>query len=141
MRARRQMVRAESCISPTARRGVRMERALTVRDVAREYGVTADTVYRWIRGGVLRPIRLPGGDYRFRREHLAEFDERCRVPSESASDTISDEEPRLEFGKSAGTTGAPDLFRRGRELGRLPSSDSQSSSPASSAPQPHKSPQ
>jgi excisionase family DNA binding protein len=56
------------------------ERALTVRDVAAEYGVAGDTVYRWIKSGRLSAIKLPGGGYRFRREHLAAFDESCSTP-------------------------------------------------------------
>ena len=57
--------------------------AVTVRMVAAEYGVEPKTVYAWIKKGDLRAVRLPGGDYRIKREHLDEF-ERCRDTSSRA---------------------------------------------------------
>jgi excisionase family DNA binding protein len=65
-------------MSDEARNDGASARALTVRDVAAEYGVAIDTVYRWIKSGRLRPLRLPSGNYRFRREHLTAFDDECR---------------------------------------------------------------
>src|SRR5438046_3132863 len=54
------------------------ERVLTVHDVAEEYGVKPKTVYRWLsrKKNPLHGIKLPGGDWRFRREHLEAW-ERC----------------------------------------------------------------
>jgi excisionase family DNA binding protein len=91
------------------------ERALTVREVAAEYGVTPATVYGWIRDGFLRPLRLPGGDYRFRREHIEEFDRQCRDASSPAQTTDSGAE--VEFTSSSGQTRSPvqlDPYRRGK---------------------------
>ncbi len=48
-------------------------RALTIADVAAEYDVTASSVYSWIKSRDLAAIRLPGGDYRFRQDHLKGF--------------------------------------------------------------------
>lgn len=111
-----------------------MQRAMTVRDVAQEYCVTIDTVYRWIKAGRLRPIRLPGGDYRFRREHLAEFDELCRV--QSSPGPITDCASEAEFGSSTGPKaespnpsqpekpmrgGRDGLWRSGSPIVKLPS--------------------
>ena len=36
----------------------------TVKAVAEEYRVSAQSVYRWIKDKKLRAIRLPGGTYR-----------------------------------------------------------------------------
>jgi excisionase family DNA binding protein len=41
---------------------------LSRRQVARLFGVSASTVTRWARLGLLRAIRTPGGHYRFRAE-------------------------------------------------------------------------
>src|SRR5215831_276860 len=98
----------------SARMHERIDKALTVVDVAREYGVQPKTVYAWIRKGEIRALRLPGGDYRFRREHLDAFD-RCRDTSSSARTTDSALE--AAFGSSTGPTSAPgvvDPFQRGR---------------------------
>jgi excisionase family DNA binding protein len=98
------------------------ERALTVRDVAERYGVTAARVYDWIKGGHIRPMRLPGGGpYRFRPADLEEFETRCR--GENSNDrTIGsgEEEPA---GTSIGPTNLVDIrdpFQRGRMSGRRP---------------------
>jgi excisionase family DNA binding protein len=96
------------------------ERAITVRDVAREYGVTPKAVYGWIKAGFIVAIRLPGGDYRFRREHLDDFD-RCRDTSSSDQTTDSDSEETS--GQLTTRTKSPvalDAFRRGRESGAGP---------------------
>src|SRR6201993_3987411 len=66
------------------------ERALTVKDVAQQFGVTTGRVYGWIKGGHIRPSRLPnGGPYRFRRSDIDEFWERCRVGSSNDQTTVS----------------------------------------------------
>jgi excisionase family DNA binding protein len=39
---------------------------LTRRQVARLFGVSASTVTRWARTGLLAIVRTPGGHYRFR---------------------------------------------------------------------------
>jgi excisionase family DNA binding protein len=55
-----------------------MERALTVKDVAKRYGVMTKTVYAWIKGGQLPCLALPGrrGGYRIHERHLDEFERR-----------------------------------------------------------------
>src|SRR5260370_6886546 len=98
-----------------------MAPAMTVRQVALEYGVRPDTVYGWIKLGLLRPIRLPGGDYRIRREHLAEFDEACRVQNAPPSDTTSASGPTAASGRSAGMRAGSDPFLRARETATQPS--------------------
>ncbi len=95
------------------------ERALTVRDVAREYGVAPKTVYKWLarKKDPLCGIKLPGGDWRFRREHLDRFDQ-CRDTSSSDQITDSGSETVSEgSGSSTTPTRSPvelDAFRRGR---------------------------
>ena len=91
-----------------------MERAMTVREVAAEYGVQPDTVYAWIKAKLLRPIRLPGGDYRIRREHLAEFDEQHRVREEPKPSITSDSAETTGFGRSRGMRGR-DPFLLGQQ--------------------------
>jgi len=39
-------------------------------EVARLFGVSASTVTRWARTGVLPAVRTPGGHYRFRSEDI-----------------------------------------------------------------------
>ncbi len=100
------------------------ERALTVRDVAREYGVTAKTVYRWLaaKQNPLCGIRLPGGDWRFRREHLDKFDQ-CR--DTSLQNQITDSDSEDDSGSSTGQARSPvelDAFRRGKESAVPPKS-------------------
>jgi excisionase family DNA binding protein len=48
---------------------------LTTADVARIFNVTPRTIYRWIKNGRLKGIRVGGrgGDYRFDVEELARF--------------------------------------------------------------------
>jgi excisionase family DNA binding protein len=41
---------------------------LTRRQVARLFGVSASTVTRWARTGLLATVRTPGGHYRFRAD-------------------------------------------------------------------------
>jgi excisionase family DNA binding protein len=43
-------------------------RFLTRRDVATLFGVSASTVTRWARTGLLPAVRTPGGHYRYRAE-------------------------------------------------------------------------
>lgn len=91
------------------------ERALTVPQVAAEYGVNRKTIYAWIKDGALPAVKLPGGDYRFRRRDLDEFDARCRAISSPAPITSSGDEE--ESGSSPGPTPIRverDPFRRGR---------------------------
>src|ERR1700731_2273830 len=98
------------------------DRALTVRDVAREYGVTPKTVWGWIADSELVAIKLPGGDYRIRREHLDEFD-RCHAASSKNPTTASDSEEKS--GSSTGPARSPvalDAFRRGRATAPGPKS-------------------
>lgn len=48
------------------------ESLLTVRDVAKYFAVSTQTVARWEKSGELRSVRI-GGSLRFTRQHLAEF--------------------------------------------------------------------
>ena len=48
-------------------------RLLTARELADTLGVSAETVLRWARRGVLPAVRLPGGAVRFRPETLDEW--------------------------------------------------------------------
>jgi excisionase family DNA binding protein len=98
------------------------ERARTVKDVARIYGVIPQVVYGWIRDGHIRPLRLPGnGSYRFRQVDLDEFDERCRV--KSLIDQIIDSDNAEPVGTSNGPrVVALDPFQRGRLIAKPPKS-------------------
>ena len=46
-------------------------RFLTRRDVARLFGVSASTITRWARTGLIAAVRTPGGHYRYRFEEVA----------------------------------------------------------------------
>jgi excisionase family DNA binding protein len=46
---------------------------LTARQVAEQFGVSAETVLRWTRRGELPGFRLPGGALRFREDELDEW--------------------------------------------------------------------
>ena len=90
------------------------DRALTVLDVAREYGVCRKTVYRWLSSKALQGMRLPGGDWRFRREHLDRFDQ-CR--DTSLTNQITDSDSEAVSGSSIGPAKSPvelDAFRQGK---------------------------
>jgi excisionase family DNA binding protein len=39
-------------------------------EVARLFGVSASTVTRWARTGLLKAVRTPGGHYRFRADEM-----------------------------------------------------------------------
>ena len=43
---------------------------LSRSDVARIFGVSASTVTRWARSGLIQALRTPGGQYRFRTEDV-----------------------------------------------------------------------
>lgn len=93
------------------------ERALTVPQVAAEYGVHRKTIYAWIKNGSLPVVKLPGGDYRFRRCDLDEFEARCRATNSPPPTTSSDDEEKP--GSSPGPTPEPverDPFRRGQRM-------------------------
>lgn len=47
--------------------------SLTVHRIADEFGVRTTAVYHWIKSKQLAALRLPGGDYRIRREDLDVF--------------------------------------------------------------------
>lgn len=47
-----------------------MSNLLTVTEVAKKVQVQTRTVRAWIKDGKLSGIKLPGGDWRFREEHL-----------------------------------------------------------------------
>lgn len=93
------------------------ERALTVKDVAAELGVTPQRVYGWIKDGHIRPIRLPGGGpYRFRRSDLNEFEARCRGENSIDRTIVYEDEEGGSI--STGPTNLVDIhdpFQRGRQ--------------------------
>ena len=43
---------------------------LSRSQVARMFGVSASTVTRWARAGLIQSIRTPGGQYRFRADEI-----------------------------------------------------------------------
>ena len=69
-------IAAEGSLAPSA--PDRTGGWLRAKDVAPLYGMTVKAVYNWVDRGVLPALRLPGGDYRFSSEDLAEFDRRRR---------------------------------------------------------------
>lgn len=99
------------------------ERAMRVKDVAAEYNVTPDTVYGWLRDGRLRGMRLPGGEWRFRRAQLEEFDQRCLDQSLQRPITAS-----VSEAASTSSTGqmlkpaSRDPFLLGRQSAKRPTS-------------------
>ena len=48
-----------------------VSRFLTRRDVAKLFGVSASTITRWARTGLIAAVRTPGGHYRYRFEDVA----------------------------------------------------------------------
>lgn len=97
------------------------ERPLTVPQVAAEYGVNRKTIYAWIKLGSLTAVKLPGGDYRFRRCDLDEFDNRCRATNSIRPTSSSGDEETS--GSSLGPTPAPverDPFRLGQKTAPKP---------------------
>ena len=46
-------------------------RFLTRRDVAKLFGVSASTITRWARTGLIAAVRTPGGHYRYRFDDIA----------------------------------------------------------------------
>jgi excisionase family DNA binding protein len=78
---------------------------MTLKQVATLYGVAPSTVSAWIKAGKIRPLRLPGGNgaYRFRPEHIEEFEAQCRVPGLPSPDSASESTPMAD-GTSTGPT-------------------------------------
>ena len=56
---------------------------LTAEQVAERFDITAETARAWARTGKVEAIRLPGGQYRFRRE-VIEAIERGDTPVSAA---------------------------------------------------------
>ena len=50
------------------------DRLLTCAEVARRYGVTVATVWRWIRNGELQAVRVGNRIYRVEPEALVAFE-------------------------------------------------------------------
>jgi excisionase family DNA binding protein len=48
-----------------------VSRFLTRRDVAKLFGVSASTITRWARTGLIASVRTPGGHYRYRFDDVA----------------------------------------------------------------------
>gem|GEM_PF-1631126 len=57
---------------------------LTAEQVAERFDITAETARAWARSGKVQAIRLPGGQYRFRREDI-EAIERGETPGAPAA--------------------------------------------------------
>ena len=75
-----------------------IEPIYTVRDVAKQYRVTPQTVYNWINDGRIQCLRLTG-TVRFRPKHLEEFEAR----SECSTDLEKQETAPTKFdGQSQG---------------------------------------
>lgn len=55
---------------------------LTSTQVAKTFGVSAETVRNWAEAGKLPHLRTPGGQYRFRRADVEAF---MAEPTEAAS--------------------------------------------------------
>lgn len=53
-----------------------MTKRFTVRQVAEQYEVNPNTVYGWVKDGLLGSLRLPGGDIRIRQEDIDAFEAR-----------------------------------------------------------------
>ena len=60
-------------------------RLLTRRDVAKLFGVSASTVTRWARSGLVASVRTPGGHYRFRAQDALRAVQTAERGKESAS--------------------------------------------------------
>jgi excisionase family DNA binding protein len=56
---------------------------LTAEQVAERFEITAETARAWARAGKVSAIKLPGGQYRFRREDI-EAIERGETPASAA---------------------------------------------------------
>lgn len=61
-----------------------MEKLLTIKEVAERIGVVPKTIYKWISKGKIVFIKLPGGDVRFKEEHLANWIENKTVKKKTA---------------------------------------------------------
>jgi excisionase family DNA binding protein len=66
-RSAEEMLAIESEMSPAPRPAVK-RLFLSRADVSRLFGVSASTVTRWARLGLLKAVRTPGGHYRFPAE-------------------------------------------------------------------------
>lgn len=51
-----------------------LEAFLTCKEVASRYGVSTETVWRWIRSGKLPAVLIGGRNYRVRLEDLQEIE-------------------------------------------------------------------
>jgi excisionase family DNA binding protein len=96
---------------------------VNVRQVAKEYNVAPARIYKWVKSGQLGFLRLPGGDYRFRRWHLDEFDRRRQgnLSSDQTSDSAGTTESAEEAGTSTGPTTvlarvSRDMFQLGQAM-------------------------
>lgn len=52
-----------------------MERLLTCREIAERYEVNIQSVWRWIRSGKLRAVKISSRYYRVRPDDLAAFEQ------------------------------------------------------------------
>lgn len=55
-----------------------VQKIYSCAEVAKRFGVTTKTVWRWIQEGRLKAIRIgDNGNYRIKQEHLDEFEKSC----------------------------------------------------------------
>ncbi len=43
---------------------------LTAQQIQERYGLHRNTLYKWEKGGILHPVRTPGGRRRYRKEEI-----------------------------------------------------------------------
>ncbi len=66
------------------------DRLLTARAMAERFGVSAETVLRWVRRGELPAIKLPGGAVRFQEDLLDEWLAKRATPRRGVLTTTPD---------------------------------------------------
>lgn len=91
-----------------------MSRAINIAECAQKYGVSDQTVERWLKRGYIQGIKLPGGHWRFRPQDLAEFESSCLenvFPAQTTNSTNIQEE---HGGYDGLKTGLLDAYQHGK---------------------------